>query len=129
MSNLDSVHGDSCPHSFCPHHQKRQLGGEEWAEAKEPSSFSTKATHHALTASLLLSLPFSSYFFNIHLMPGTEGTEMTNCRACPLEAHGLEGEEGIGITSKSTITWQGDECCVVEGSSGHCRGLKRSGDL
>lgn len=92
------------PHSFFPIHQKRQLGREEWAEAEERSSFSTKATLHALIANLLLSVPFNNYFFNIDLMPGTEGTEMSKCRACALEAQGLEWEEGIRIASKPTIT-------------------------
>lgn len=101
MRNLGS---GSCLIHSVPIHQKRQLGREEWAEAKELSSFSTKATLHALIANLLLSVPFNNYFFNIDFMPGTEGTEMSKCRACSLEAQGLEWEEGIRIASKPTIT-------------------------
>lgn len=59
---------------------------------------------------MLLSLPFNKYFFNIDYVPGTEGTEISEYRACSQEVQGWEWEEGI--TSEPTITLQGDEYCA-----------------
>lgn len=67
-------------------------------------------------------------------MPGTEGTEISEYRACSQEVQGWEWEEGI--TSKPTITLQGDEYCVgwsvcvyVGEAQDTVGGPKRSGDL
>lgn len=38
---------------------------------------------------------------NIDYMPGTEGAEMSKCRACPQEAQGWEWGEGIKASQQS----------------------------
>lgn len=81
-------------------------------EAKKPSTFSTKATPPP--SSSCNSAPFLviQQIFHINYMPDIEGTEMSQCRACPQEVHGWEW--GEGITGKPTITMQGVECCDGE---------------